>query len=68
MHHNRVLGAFFALLLTLVPFASPAASQGDDILPFKATTKTLPCSAITRASMARPRASMPSSFTRSMFT
>jgi len=42
MHHNRVLGAFFALLLTLVSFAAPAAGQGDDILPFKATTKTLP--------------------------
>ena len=42
MHYNRVLGAFFALLLTLLPFASPAAGQGADILPFKATTKTLP--------------------------
>ena len=42
MHHSRVLGAFFALLLTLVSFAAPAAGQGDDILPFKATTKTLP--------------------------
>jgi zinc protease len=42
MHYSRVLGAFFALLLTLVSFAAPAAGQGDDILPFKATTKTLP--------------------------
>lgn len=42
MNHSRVLGAFFALLLTLLSFAAPAAGQGDDILPFKATTKTLP--------------------------
>jgi len=42
MHYHRVLGAFFALLLTLLSLAAPAAGQGDDILPFKATTKTLP--------------------------
>jgi zinc protease len=42
MHYHRFLGAFFALLLTLLSFAAPAAGQGDDILPFKATTKTLP--------------------------
>jgi zinc protease len=36
------MGAVFALLLTLVSFAAPAAGQGADILPFKATTQTLP--------------------------
>jgi zinc protease len=41
MRNFRFLGACFALLLTLVPFAASAAGSGD-ILPFKATTKTLP--------------------------
>jgi zinc protease len=42
MNMNRITGAFLALLLVFAPFAAPAAGQGDDILPFKATTKTLP--------------------------
>ncbi|MGE5277327.1 MAG: M16 family metallopeptidase [Acidobacteriota bacterium] len=42
MHHHRLLGAFLAVLLTVLSFAAPAAEQGADILPFKATTKTLP--------------------------
>jgi len=42
MNIKRFLGAWLALLLTFVAFAAPATESGDDILPFKATTKTLP--------------------------
>jgi len=45
MHHNRFLGACLALFLTAVSLAAPAApaaGPGADILPFKATTRTLP--------------------------
>jgi zinc protease len=42
MQYNRVLSMFFALLLSLPSFAAPAAGQGADILPFQATTQTLP--------------------------
>jgi len=42
MTNSRFPGAFLALLLTLLSFATPAAGEGTDILPFKATTKTLP--------------------------
>ena len=42
MRNIRFLGACLALLLTVVPVAAFAAEPGADILPFKATTKTLP--------------------------
>jgi len=42
MIRTRSPGAFLALLLVLLSFAAPAADPGADILPFKATTKTLP--------------------------
>ncbi len=42
MHNNRLFGACLALFLAVVPFAVPAAEPGADILPFKATTRTLP--------------------------
>jgi zinc protease len=42
MIRNRSAGAVFTLLLTLLSFAAPAAGPGADILPFKATTHTLP--------------------------
>jgi zinc protease len=42
MHNRHFRQAFFALLLTLLSFAAPAAGPGADILPFTATTKTLP--------------------------
>jgi len=42
MNIKRFSAAWLALLLTCVAFAAPAAESGDDILPFKATTKTLP--------------------------
>jgi zinc protease len=42
MTNSRFTGAFLALLLTLLSFATPAVGEGTDILPFKATTKTLP--------------------------
>ncbi|MBI2214034.1 MAG: insulinase family protein [Acidobacteria bacterium] len=41
MRNIRLLGACLALLLTIAPIAASAAGSGD-ILPFKATTKTLP--------------------------
>ncbi|MFA6956234.1 MAG: pitrilysin family protein [Thermoanaerobaculia bacterium] len=41
MRNFRFLGACLVLLLTLVPLAASAAESGD-ILPFKATTTTLP--------------------------
>ena len=42
MFNNRYLGAFLALLLAIVPVIGSAAEPASDILPFKATTKTLP--------------------------
>jgi zinc protease len=46
MFHTRIAGACLALLLAVLPAAAPAATpaagQGADILPFQATTKTLP--------------------------
>jgi zinc protease len=42
MHTIRFLGACLALLLAAAPVAVPAAEPGADILPFKATTRTLP--------------------------
>ncbi|MCM2314548.1 MAG: insulinase family protein [Thermoanaerobaculia bacterium] len=42
MRNLRFLGACLALLLAIVPVAASAAETGDDILPFKATTTTLP--------------------------
>jgi zinc protease len=38
----RFPGACLALLLAVLPFAAPAAGPGADILPFAATTRTLP--------------------------
>jgi zinc protease len=40
MRHNRLLGAGLALLLALA--AAPARAAEGDLLPFQATTKTLP--------------------------
>ncbi|MCM2312470.1 MAG: insulinase family protein, partial [Steroidobacteraceae bacterium] len=42
MNTHRLLGACCALLLAFVSFAAPAADPGADILPFEATTRTLP--------------------------
>jgi zinc protease len=42
MNTHRLLGACCALLLAFVSFAAPAADAGADILPFEATTRTLP--------------------------
>ena len=42
MFNNRYLGAFLALLMAIVPVIGSAAEPASDILPFKATTKTLP--------------------------
>jgi zinc protease len=42
MRNNRFLGAFCTALLAIVPVLVSAAEPGTDILPFKATTKTLP--------------------------
>ena len=42
MTNRRFAGALLALLFTFVSFAAPAADPGTDILPFKATTRTLP--------------------------
>jgi zinc protease len=42
MHITRFLGACLALLLAAAPVAVPAAEPGADILPFEATTRTLP--------------------------
>ncbi|MDQ1345204.1 MAG: hypothetical protein QG586_734, partial [Pseudomonadota bacterium] len=42
MRNNRYLGAFFTLLLAVVPIVATAAEPAADILPFKATTKILP--------------------------
>ena len=42
MRNNRYLWAFFTLLLAVVPVVATAAEPAADILPFKATTRTLP--------------------------
>jgi zinc protease len=42
MQFNRSPGACHALFLSLLSFAVAAAGQGADILPFQATSKTLP--------------------------
>ena len=42
MRNYRYLGLVFTLLLAIVPAVGSAAEPASDILPFKATTKTLP--------------------------
>jgi len=42
MRNNRFFGAFCTLLLAIAPALVSAAEPVTDILPFKATTKTLP--------------------------
>ncbi|MGB5104676.1 MAG: pitrilysin family protein [Steroidobacteraceae bacterium] len=42
MHKTRLTGAFLALFLAVVSLAAPAADSQTDILPFQATTRTLP--------------------------
>ena len=42
MRNHRYLGALYTLLLAIVPVVGSAAEPAADILPFKATTKTLP--------------------------
>ena len=42
MHITRPFGALLALLLAVIPLLATAGEAGKDILPFQATTRTLP--------------------------